>query len=184
MDLALSAEADDLTGKYGLCAGPTGWYRGGRFIVVNPLCDQRSLTKKILEEIVFDRDVQRELKAEGLIPNSRDVLPEKAEKSSGGISAADSDSHAEESQGTEASAPDSHAGAIEIVTEFFGGQDPYQVFAEAADRVVLGNVSVFDAYLCDMYGREFSAYFAGEKDRDAAMRVFYTEVSDLISEED
>ena len=184
MDLALSAEADDLTGKYGLCAGPTGWYRGGRFIVVNSLCDQRSLTKKILEEIVFDRDVQRELKAEGLIPNSRDVLPEKAEKSSGGISAADSDSHAEESQGTDASAPDSHAGAIEIVTEFFGGRDPYQVFAEAADRVVLGNVSVFDAYLCDMYGREFSAYFAGEKDRDAAMRVFYTEVSDLISEED
>ena len=184
MDLALSAEADDLTGKYGLCAGPTGWYRGGRFIVVNSLCDQRSLTKKILEEIVFDRDVQRELKAEGLIPNSRDVLPEKAEKSSGGISAADSDSHAEESQGTDASAPDSHAGAIEIVTEFFGGQDPYQVFAEAADRVVLGNVSVFDAYLCDMYGREFSAYFAGEKDRDSAMRVFYTEVSDLISEED
>jgi hypothetical protein len=35
-----------------------------------------------------------------------------------------------------------------------------------------------------MYGREFSAYFAGEKDRDSAMRVFYTEVSDLISEED
>lgn len=183
MDLALSEDADDLTGKYGLCAGPAGWYRGGRFIVVNSLCDQRSLTKKILEDIVFDRDVLRELKAEGIIPNSRVVLPEKAEKSSGGISSADSDSHAEEPQGTD-TAPDSRAGAIEIVTEFFGGQDPYQVFAEAADRVVLGNVSVFDAYLCDMYGREFSAYFAGEKDRDAAMRVFYTEVSDLISEEE
>ena len=73
---------------------------------------------------------------------------------------------------------------MEVVTEFLGGQDPYQVFAEAAERVSLSNVSVFDAYLCDMYGREFSAYFAGEKDRDAAMRVFYTEVSDLISEEE
>ena len=87
-------------------------------------------------------------------------------------------------RGTDGPAPDSHAGAIETAAEFFGGQDPYPVFAEAADKVVLGNVSVFDKYLCDMYGREFSAYFAGEKDKEAAMRVFYTEVSDLISEED
>ena len=55
---------------------------------------------------------------------------------------------------------------------------------EAADKVVLGNVSVFDKYLCDIYGREFAAYFAGEKEKDAAIRVFYTEVSDLISEEE
>ena len=58
------------------------------------------------------------------------------------------------------------------------------MFAEAADKVALGNVSVFDKYLCDIYGREFAAYFAGEKEKDAAIRVFYTEVSDLISEEE
>ena len=184
MDLVLSQEAGEQTGKYGICAGPTGWYRGGRFVIVNSLCDQRSLTKKILEEIVFDRDVLRELKAEGIIPNSRVVLPEKSEKTSDGISSADPDSQAEEPRGTDGPAPDSHAGAIETAAEFFGGQDPYPVFAEAADRVSLGNVSTFNAYLCSIYGREFSAYFVGEKDRDSAMRVFYTEVSDLISEEE
>ena len=199
MELALSAKESDLTGKYGICAGPAGWYRGGSFIVVNSLCDQRSLTKKLLEEIVFDREVQRALKAEGIIPNSRIVLPEKIEgpddgnplddQGSGAIESktsdtAESDRAAEESDAADTAEPDDRSGATEVVREFLGGQDPYPVFAEAADKVVLGNVSVFDKYLCDMYGREFAAYFAGEKDRDAAMRVFYTEVSDLISEED
>ena len=220
MERALSAGKDDLTGKYGICVGPAGWYRGGSFIVVNSLCDQRSLTKKLLEEIVFDRDVLRALKEEGVIPNSRVVLPEQiagpakvsnqssdageaeaseaaesdsgaplaeaAESDSGayGADTSEPDSAAGESEAADASEPDDRPGAMEAVREFLGGQDPYPVFAEAADKVVLGNVSVFDKYLCDMYGREFSAYFAGEKDKEAAMRVFYTEVSDLISEED
>ena len=166
--------------------------------MVNALCDQRSLTKKLLEEIVFDRDVLRGIKAEGIIPNSRIVLPEKSESPKGDSSAApDIDAEASGESGAEgpeendtkapvsgAEEADGRGDAVEVVTEFLGGQDPYQVFAEAAERVSLSNVSVFDAYLCDMYGREFSAYFAGEKDKDAAMRVFYTEVSDLISEEE
>ena len=196
MERALSAGKDDLTGKYGICVGPAGWYRGGSFIVVNSLCDQRSLTKKLLEEIVFDRDVLRALKEEGVIPNSRVVLPEQIagpakvsnQSSDAGEAeaseASEPDSAAGESEAADASEPDDRPGAMEAVREFLGGQDPYPVFAEAADKVVLGNVSVFDKYLCDMYGREFSAYFAGEKDKEAAMRVFYTEVSDLISEED
>ena len=199
MELALSAEESDLKGKYGICVGPAGWYRGGSFIVVNSLCDQRSLTKKLLEEIVFDRNVQRALKAEGIIPNSRVVLPEKIEdhddgsplndqgrgdEESGISDAAESDSGTEEADVADTAEPDDRPRAMEAVREFLGGQDPYPVFAGAADNVVLGNVSVFDKYLCDMYGREFAAYFSGEKDRDAAMRVFYTEVSDLISEED
>ncbi|MBR3170924.1 MAG: hypothetical protein IKF22_06690 [Lachnospiraceae bacterium] len=236
MDLALSASEDNSTGKYGICAGPAGWYRGGSFIVVNSLCDQRSLTKKLLEEIVFDRDVLRGIKAEGIIPNSRIVLPEKSESPKGDSSAAPDidaeasgesgaegpeendtkapvsgaegpeendtkapvsgaerpeetdtkapDSGDEKPEGADAEEADGRGDAVEVVTEFLGGQDPYQVFAEAAERVSLSNVSVFDAYLCDMYRREFSAYFAGEKDKDAAMRVFYTEASDLISEEE
>ena len=193
MDLALSAEKSDLAGKYGICAGPAGWHRGGSFIVVNSLCDQRSLTKKLLEEIVFDRDVQRALKAEGIIPNSRVVLPEEiagfADESSTSEGAEtteeiESGSGAQISETAEAGAPDARPRAINDVREFLGGQDPYPVFAEAADKVVLGNVSVFDRYLCDIYGREFAAYFAGEKEKDAAIRVFYTEVSDLISEEE
>jgi len=238
MDLALSAEKDDLTGKYGICAGPAGWYRGGSFIMVNSLCDQRSLTKKLLEEIVFGRDVLRALKEEGIIPNSRVVLPEKiavsadhgsgaegaetaeAEESDGGAAGTEtteaeesaynaegaetaeaeesdsdavvketaetgaSDSSVGESETLDESEPDDRPRAIESVSAFLGGQDPYPVFAEAADKVALGNVSVFDKYLCDIYGREFAAYFAGEKEKDAAIRVFYTEVSDLISEEE
>ena len=178
MDLALSAEKSDLAGKYGICAGPAGWHRGGSFIVVNSLCDQRSLTKKLLEEIVFDRDVQRALKAEGIIPNSRVVLPEEIAGS------ADESSDSEGTETAEEGASDARPRAINDVREFLGGQDPYPVFAEAADKVVLGHVSVFDRYLCDIYGREFAAYFAGEKEKDAAIRVFYTEVSDLISEEE
>ena len=215
MDLALSGEEDDLIGKYGICAGPAGWYRGGSFIMVNSLCDQRSLTKKLLEEIVFDRDVLRALKEEGIIPNSKVVLPEQiegtakvgnqssdageaaesdsgalvaeaAESDSGayGADTSEPDSAAGESEAADASEPDDRPGAIEAVRAFLGEQDPYPVFAEAADKVVLGNVSVFDKYLCDIYGREFAAYFAGEKEKDAAIRVFYTEVSDLISEEE
>ena len=178
MDLALSAEKSDLAGKYGICAGPAGWHRGGSYIVVNSLCDQRSLTKKLLEEIVFDRDVQRALKAEGILPNSRVVLPEEIAGS------ADESSDSEGTETAEAGASDARPRAINDVREFLGGQDPYPVFAEAADKVVLGHVSVFDRYLCDIYGREFAAYFAGEKEKDAAIRVFYTEVSDLISEEE
>lgn len=178
MDLALSAGEDDLAGKYGICAGPAGWYRGGSFIMVNSLCDQRSLTKKLLEEIVFNRDVLRALKEEGIIPNSRVVLPEKIAGPTDPGSDTGGPGKAEEAK------PDDRPRAIESVSAFLGGQDPYPVFAEAADKVALGNVSVFDKYLCDIYGREFAAYFAGEKEKDAAIRVFYTEVSDLISEEE
>lgn len=178
MDLALSAGEDDLAGKYGICAGPAGWYRGGSFIMVNSLCDQRSLTKKLLEEIVFNRDVLRALKEEGIIPNSRVVLPEKIAGPTDSGSDTGGPGKAEEAK------PDVRPRAIESVSAFLGGQDPYPVFAEAADKVALGNVSVFDKYLCDIYGREFAAYFAGEKEKDAAIRVFYTEVSDLISEEE
>lgn len=223
MDLALSAGEDDLAGKYGICAGPAGWYRGGSFIMVNSLCDQRSLTKKLLEEIVFNRDVLRALKEEGIIPNSKVVLSEKiagptdpgsdtggpgkaeeakpesgaegtetaeAEESGSGAQnseaawAVASDGSVGESENLDESEPDDRPRAIESVRAFLGGQDPYPVFAEAADKVALGNVSVFDKYLCDIYGREFAAYFAGEKEKDAAIRVFYTEVSDLISEEE
>ena len=193
MDLVLSAEESNLAGKYGICAGPAGWHRGGSYIVVNSLCDQRSLTKKLLEEIVFDRDVQRALKAEGILPNSRVVLPEEIAGSADESSAAEGAETAEEtesgsgaqiSETAEAGASDARPRAINDVREFLGGQDPYPVFAEAADKVVLGHVSVFDRYLCDIYGREFAAYFAGEKEKDAAIRVFYTEVSDLISEEE
>lgn len=178
MDLALSAGEDDLAGKYGICAGPAGWYRGGSFIMVNSLCDQRSLTKKLLEEIVFNRDVLRALKEEGIIPNSKVVLPEKIAGPTDSRSDTGGPGKAEEAK------PDDRPRAIESVSAFLGGQDPYPVFAEAADKVALGNVSVFDKYLCDIYGREFAAYFAGEKEKDAAIRVFYTEVSDLISEEE
>ena len=178
MDLALSAGEDDLAGKYGICAGPAGWYRGGSFIMVNSLCDQRSLTKKLLEEIVFNRDVLRAIKEEGIIPNSRVVLPEKIACPTDPGSDTGGPGKAEEAK------PDDRPRAIESVSAFLGGQDPYPVFAEAADKVALGNVSVFDKYLCDIYGREFAAYFAGEKEKDAAIRVFYTEVSDLISEEE
>jgi len=178
MDLALSAGEDDLAGKYGICAGPAGWYRGGSFIMVNSLCDQRSLTKKLLEEIVFNRDVLRALKEEGIIPNSKVVLPEKIAGPTDPGSDTGGPGKAEEAK------PDDRPRAIESVSAFLGGQDPYPVFAEAADKVALGNVSVFDKYLCDIYGREFAAYFAGEKEKDAAIRVFYTEVSDLISEEE
>lgn len=178
MDLALTAGEDDLAGKYGICAGPAGWYRGGSFIMVNSLCDQRSLTKKLLEEIVFNRDVLRALKEEGIIPNSRVVLPEKIAGPTDPGSDTGGPGKAEEAK------PDDRPRAIESVSAFLGGQDPYPVFAEAADKVALGNVSVFDKYLCDIYGREFAAYFAGEKEKDAAIRVFYTEVSDLISEEE
>ena len=169
MDLALSEEEDALIGKYAICAGPAGWYRGGSFIMVNSLCDQRSLTKKLLEEIVFDRDVLMALKEEGIIPNSKVVLPEKiAGPADSGIGAQiseaaeaeASDSRAGESEASDVSEPDDRPRAIEAVGAFLGGQDPYPVFAEAADRVVLGNVSVFDKYLCDIYGREFAAYFA------------------------
>ena len=178
MDLALSAGEDDLAGKYGICAGPAGWYRGGSFIMVNSLCDQRSLTKKLLEEIVFNRDVLRALKEEGIIPNSKVVLPEKIAGPTDPGRDTGGPGKAEEAK------PDVRPRAIESVSAFLGGQDPYPVFAEAADKVALGNVSVFDKYLCDIYGREFAAYFAGEKEKDAAIRVFYTEVSDLISEEE
>ena len=178
MDLALSAGEDDLAGKYGICAGPAGWYRGGSFIMVNSLCDQRSLTKKLLEEIVFNRDVLRALKEEGIIPNSKVVLSEKIAGPTDPGSDTGGPGKAEEAK------PDDRPRAIESVSAFLGGQDPYPVFAEAADKVALGNVSVFDKYLCDIYGREFAAYFAGEKEKDAAIRVFYTEVSDLISEEE
>lgn len=223
IDLAAEADEEEMSGKYGICAGPCGWFRDGNYIVISAECDQRSLTKKILEEVVFDPDVLREMKTGGIIPNNRIVLPEKIsdrkelgnrEEIGAGEGTGDREENSDRSEigsgneingSDESSGPDESDTGVpedadssisaadeetdmpritEAVSEFLGGQDPYPVFGEAAGKVVLGDVSVFDWYLCDVYRREFSLCFSGEKDREEAMKVFYREVSDFVSEEE
>lgn len=223
IDLAAEADEEEMGGKYGICAGPCGWFRDGNYIVISAECDQRSLTKKILEEVVFDPDVLREMKTGGIIPNNRIVLPEKIsdrkeignrEEIEAGEGTGEREENSDRSEigsgneingSDESSGPDKSDTEIpeetdssisaadeetampritDTVSKFLGGQDPYPVFGEAAGNVVLGDVSVFDWYLCDVYRREFSLCFSGEKDREEAMKVFYREVSDFISEEE
>ncbi len=195
MDLIRDTDmtAENFKAEYAVCEGPSGWARGGSYLVVNADCDQRVLSKKILETIVFDKDVLAQMKAEGFIPNHRTVLPQEtgpeptdrpeAAPADGPEAVPTEVPEAAQADGPEA-VPTEVPNAAASAAKFLGGQDPYPVFAEAAKRFEPHHASVYDQYLCGVYRRELASYYAGEKDFDTAMKVFYREVTSLISEEE
>ena len=67
---------------------------------------------------------------------------------------------------------------------FLGGQNPFQVYYEAASRLNCLPAGNYDRWMGDTYRNNMIKSFTGELDRDEAMELFYTRVRDRYPELD
>ncbi len=57
---------------------------------------------------------------------------------------------------------------------FLGGQNHIKLFAEAAPKIDMSNISQYDQGLNESFQGAFKDYFDGTVDKDTALDTFYT----------
>lgn len=64
--------------------------------------------------------------------------------------------------------------------DFLGGQDHYTLFKEQLENINVSTMTAFDQTINDKFKECYKSYANGEKDKDAAVSQFKTDVKDLI----
>ena len=59
-------------------------------------------------------------------------------------------------------------------SEFLGGQNHIALFAEAAPKIDMSNITAYDQGLNESFQAAFKDYFTGAVDKDTALENFYT----------
>ena len=71
-----------------------------------------------------------------------------------------------------------------ISDDFLGGQNPYEVYFEAASRLSMLPASNYDRWIADTFRSSMRYYFNKEKTEDEAFEYFYAEVKERYPELD
>lgn len=65
---------------------------------------------------------------------------------------------------------------------FLGGQNPLQMYCDAAEKIDMSKISPYDEGLNDEFKNAMKDYFNGTVDKDTALKNFYTAVSEKYPE--
>ncbi|MEY8351859.1 carbohydrate ABC transporter substrate-binding protein [Lachnospiraceae bacterium 54-53] len=67
-------------------------------------------------------------------------------------------------------------------SEFLGGQNPLQMFCDAADKIDMSKISPYDQGLNEEFQTAMHDYFNGTVDKDTAVKNFYTAIKEKYPE--
>ena len=135
-------------GDWAICEGPAPYYWGGSWICAAYQTDNKSLVRDIIYQLCCNSDIMYEMATD---PETLDYTNNMA--------------------------------AIEraidsgFSSDFLGGQNPFEVFHEAAKKVDMSSITPYDLLMTDILQMAFRDYFDGKIDFDTALDSFYTNVT-------
>ena len=142
-----SMKADDeksiaAQGGWGLVNGPQGFFWGGTWICAAQGTDNPSLVKDIMLKMTTDDDIMKEI----------------AQKDSDCVN---------NKEVLKALASDD-SGSNKVL----GGQNPYQMLADGAEKVDMSNISIYDQGCNEEFQKAMKNYFDGNASYDDALAQF------------
>ena len=129
-------------GGWGLTNGPQGYYWGGSWICAAQGTDNPALVKDIILKLTTDNDVMKEIAVD------------------------DSDCVNNKEVLAELAGDDSFGNAI------LGGQNPYKMLADGAEKVDMSNISAYDQGCNEEFQKAMKNYFDGNASYDDALAQF------------
>jgi ABC-type glycerol-3-phosphate transport system substrate-binding protein len=129
-------------GKWGLVNGPQGFYWGGTWICAANGTDNKTLVKDIILKMTTDQD----------------ILTDIAKKDSDCVNS---------KTVLKTLASDTSFG-----NKILGGQNPYQMLADGAEKVDMSNISIYDQGCNEEFQKAMKNYFEGNASYDDAIKLF------------
>ena len=154
-----SMKADDeksiaAQGGWGLVNGPQGFFWGGTWICAAQGTDNPSLVKDIMLKMTTDDDIMKEI----------------AQKDSDCVN---------NKEVLKALASDD-SGSNKVL----GGQNPYQMLADGAEKVDMSNISIYDQGCNEEFQKAMKNYFDGNASYDDALAQFKSAIVEKYPEPD
>ena len=152
-----SMKADDeksiaAQGGWGLVNGPQGFFWGGTWICAAQGTDNPSLVKDIMLKMTTDDDIMKEIAQK----DSDCVNNKKVLKA---LASDDSGSN-----------------------KVLGGQNPYQMLADGAEKVDMSNISIYDQGCNEEFQKAMKNYFDGNASYDDALAQFKSAIVEKYPE--
>ena len=152
-----SMKADDeksiaAQGGWGLVNGPQGFFWGGTWICAAQGTDNPSLVKDIMLKMTTDDDIMKEI----------------AQK--------DSDCVNNKEVLKALASDDSGSNTV------LGGQNPYQMLADGAEKVDMSNISIYDQGCNEEFQKAMKNYFDGNASYDDALAQFKSAIVEKYPE--
>lgn len=152
-----SMKADDeksiaARGGWGLVNGPQGFFWGGTWICAAQGTDNPSLVKDIMLKMTTDDDIMKEI----------------AQKDSDCVN---------NKEVLKALASDD-SGSNKVL----GGQNPYQMLADGAEKVDMSNISIYDQGCNEEFQKAMKNYFDGNASYDDALAQFKSAIVEKYPE--
>ncbi|MDY0277689.1 MAG: ABC transporter substrate-binding protein [Acholeplasma sp.] len=138
-----------LFGKYRVVTGPQSYYWGGSWLVSTKFTDQKDLVKDIMMKFTFDKDIMKSITLDTLDYTNNKVA-----------------------MGEIANDPT-------YGSAFLGGQNHIKLFAEAAEKIDLKTLSIYDQGLNEGIQTAMKGYFAGDITLEKAWENFYDGIKAL-----
>lgn len=142
-------DSSNLIGKYRVVEGPASYYWGGTWIAAAKGTDDTELVADIMRKLTCDAAI-----AEDITRKTEDYTNNKT--AMGKL------------------ANDANYGST-----FLGGQNHIKLFAEAAPKIDMKNISAYDQGINEKLQEAMKDYFAGNASLDQAWENFYTKVLNL-----
>jgi len=139
-------------GGWALTTGPQGYYWGGTWICAATGTDNPTLVKDIILNMTTNYDVMKD------------------------IAVKDSDCVNNKKVLADLAADDSFGNAI------LGGQNPYQMLADGAEKVDMSNISLYDQGCNEEFQNAMKNYFDGSASYDDALAQFNTAIVEKYPE--
>jgi len=145
-------KGEDLIGKYRVCQGPAAYYWGGTWIAAANGTDNKSQVLDIMKKLTCDATIAEKITRDTQDYTNNTVAMTKL-------------------------ANDASYGS-----EFLGGQNHVKLFAEAAPKIDMKNVSAYDQGINEKLQEAMKDYFAGTITEEKAWENFYSKVTTVYPE--
>ena len=145
-------EGKNLVGKYRVITGPASYYWGGTWIAAAAGTDDKDLIKDIMLKLTCDETI-----AEKITRDTQDYTNNKV-------------------------AMNKIANDTSYGSELLGNQNHIKLFAEAADKINMKNISQYDQGINEELQTAMKDYFAGTVTLDKAWENFYSKITTKYSE--
>lgn len=136
-------KGNGIYGDYAVCPGPQSYYWGGTWICGAAGTDNKDLVKQIMLKLTTDADTMKKITV-------------------------DTQDYTNNSKAMNELAADPSFGS-----SFLGGQNHIKLFAEAAPKIDMKNISKYDQGLNEEFQKAFKDYFDGNVTKDQALNNFY-----------
>ncbi len=145
-------KGENLVGKYRVCEGPASYYWGGTWMAAANGTDNKSQVLDIMKKLTCDATIAEKI--------TRDTLDYTNNKT----------------------AMNKIANDATYGSEFLGGQNHIKLFAAAAPKIDMKNISAYDQGINEKLQEAMKDYFAGTVTEEKAWENFYTKVTTVYPE--